>query len=353
MDALTPNPSLYNVPFRTEQFNGMPYRRLGKTGLRVSQIGLGTWKIGLPETGDGSRVGEKAAFALFDRALELGVTFWDTANRYNFGSGNSERVIGRWLKANPGHRRDIVLATKLFGGMDGTTPNHSGLSRANILDSVDASLARLQTDRIDLLYFHGYDPDTPVEESLSAVEDLVRSGKVRYFAVSNFTVAQLEQYRLAGAPFSARCPIAAVQNQFDLLDGESSERPGVLDYAAANGISFIAWSPLARGLLTERYLDPAAVGPGDRRYDEGDADVPANTRAKLRRLHELAREWGMALNQLAMAYMLTLPGMGPIIPSSSTVEQLESNAAAATIVLGEEQRQRVREVLSGGADGIG
>lgn len=345
MDHLTPNPALYNVPFRTTSFNGMPYRRLGSTGLRVSNIGLGTWKIGLPKTGDGARVGEAEAYALFDRALELGVTFWDTANRYNLGSGNSERVIGRWLKANAAHRRDIVLATKMFGGMDGITPNHSGLSRSNILDSVAASMERLQTDWIDVLYFHGFDADTPPEESLSAVEDLVRSGQVRYFAVSNFTVDQLELYKRASAAFSVRCRIAAVQNQFDVLDGEQKERSGVLDYCAAEGISFVPWSPLARGLLTDRYLDADKIGPGDRRFDEGDWQVDAATRDKLGRLAALAREWGLSLSQLVMAYMLTLPGMGPLIPSSSTVSQLESNAAAGTIALEPEQLERLRRAL--------
>ncbi|GAA3401221.1 aldo/keto reductase [Paenibacillus hodogayensis] len=345
MDALTPNPALYNVPFRTNSFNGMPYRRLGSTGLQVSSIGLGTWKIGLPETGDGARVGEAEAFALFDRALELGVTFWDTANRYNLGSGNSERVIGRWFKANAAHRRDIVLATKLFGGMDGTTPNHGGLSRSNILDSVSASLERLQTDRIDVLYFHGFDEDAPAEESLATVEDLVRSGTVRYFAVSNFTVPQLELYKRLSASLSVRCRVAAVQNQFDLLDGEQAERTGALDYCAAEGISFVPWSPLARGLLTDRYLDAAKVGPGDRRYDEGDWKVDSDTTAKLHRLGSLAREWDYELSQLVMAYMLTLPGMGTLIPSSTSVKQLESNARAGTITLSPEQVARVRESL--------
>lgn len=346
MDALTPNPALYNVPFRTTEFGGMPYRRLGRSGLRVSNIGLGTWKIGYPETGDGSRVGEADAFAIFDRAHELGVTFWDTANRYNLGSGNSERIIGKWFRANPAYRRDIVLATKLFGGMDGTTPNHSGLSRSNIVASVDASLKRLQTDWIDVLYFHRFDPDTPPEESLAAVEDLIAAGKVHYFAVSNFSTEQLELYRQCSVSFSVRSKIVAVQNQFDVLDGEQADCPGVLGYCAGNGISFVPWSPLARGLLTGRYLDAAAVGPGDRRYDEGDAQVDGRTLAKLHRLAALAREWEMEMSQLVMAYMLTLPGMGPLIPSSTTVKQLESNAAAGTIALDSAQCARVLGALT-------
>ncbi len=347
MDYTQIRPDLYNVPWTTDEFNGMPYRILGRSGLRVSNVGLGTWKIGYPETGDGSRVDARTAFQIFDRAVELGVTFWDTANRYNGASGNSERVIGAWLKRNPDQRRNIVLATKVFGGMDGRTPNHSRLSRGNILDSVYACLERLQVDHIDLLYFHAFDPDTPVEESLEAVEDLIRRDLVRYFGVSNFTTDQLSIYRAVEASTSIRCRVIAVQNQFDILHGESASRPGVLEYAARTGISFVAWSPLARGLLTERYLDLSKVGPGDRLYDEGtlDQDTSGDVMEKLHRLAALAHEWGLELNQLALAYMLTLPGMGPVIPSASSVQQLESNAAAGKITLTPEQRQQVQEAL--------
>lgn len=348
MNYLQPNPKLYNVPYRTDDFNGMPYRYLGSTGLRVSNIGLGTWKIGYPDTGDGSRVDEAAAFRLFDRALELGVTFWDTANRYNFASGNSERIIGKWLKQNPSERRNIVLATKAFGGMDGVSPNHSGLSRINIVESVYASLERLQADYIDLLYFHGYDPYVPPEESLTAVEDLVREGVVRYFAVSNFTVDQLKLYKAWENDLSVRCRVAAVQNQFDLIHGEPDPYKGVQAYCAAQGISYVPWSPLARGLLTDRYLDPAAAGPGDRLYDEGTLkeDTEEHKLSKIKRLAELAQSYGHSISQLVLAYMLAMPGMGPMIPSATSVAQLESNAAAGTIELDAAQIAAIRDIIN-------
>jgi aryl-alcohol dehydrogenase-like predicted oxidoreductase len=347
MDKLGPNPSLYNVPFRTHDFNGMPYRNLGGSGIRVSNIGLGTWKIGYPDTGDESRIDEKLAFQLFDRAVELGVTFWDTANRYNNASGNSERIIGNWLKRNPDQRRNIVLATKLFGGMDGISPNHNGLSRSNILDSVKASLARLQVDHIDLLFFHGFDELTPIDESLAAIEDLVQQRLIRYFAVSNYTKNQLAAYRAVADKMSVRCRILAVQNQYDLVHGETSNREGVLKYCEETGISFICWSPLARGLLTNRYLDLTKVGPGDRLYDEGDLKngLSQPILQKLQRLAVLSEAWGLELSQLVISYMLTIPGMGPIIPSSSTLQQLESNAAAGATVLTDEQTRQVAEAL--------
>ena len=349
MDHHTPRPELYDLPATFDSFVGMPFRRLGRSGLQVSNVGLGTWKMGYPETGDGARVDEAESLRILDRAIELGVTFWDTANRYHASSGNSERVIGTWMKQNPDQRRNVVLATKLWGAMDGRTPNHCGLSRGNILDSAYASLERLRVDYIDLLYFHGFDPGTPVEESLAAVEELVRRDLVRYFAVSNFTVDQLALYRAMEKYLSVRCRVVAVQNQFDIIHGEPSPYAGVLDYASQVGISLVAWSPLALGLLTDRYLDLAQVGPGDRVFDEGRLETLATptTMAKLHELAALAGDWGCRLSQLALAYMLTLPGMGPVIPSVSSVAQLESNAVAGSLTLSAEQVEKMRVVIDG------
>ncbi|MEO5999238.1 MAG: aldo/keto reductase [Chitinophagaceae bacterium] len=347
MNRKRPDKSFYKIPFNIETYNGMPYRRLGNSGLRVSNIGLGTWKMGYPETGDESRINESTAFALLEKAIDLGVTFWDTANRYNNASGNSERIIGAWLKKNPRQRRNVVVATKMGGAMDGITPNHNGLSRINILESVYASLERLQSDHIDLLYFHAFDQATPIEESLAAIEDLVRQDVVRYFGVSNFSVEQLHGYRKVEDAMGVRCRIVAVQNQFDILQGEYGIYRGVLDHAAKNGIAFIGWSPMARGLLTRKYLDPSKAIPGDRLLDEGILEKATSPEVmkKLHQLAALAEKWNMELNQLAIAYMLTLTGMGPIIAASSNVEQLVSNAAAGVIVLSDEQKEKIQEIL--------
>jgi 1-deoxyxylulose-5-phosphate synthase len=341
--APRPNP----IPYTADSWHGMPYRWLGKSGLRASAVGIGAWKYGLPETGDGARVDEKTAFAIFDRAIELGVTFWDTANRYNDGSGNSERVIGRWLKANPDQRGNVIVCTKVYGGVDGTTPNHSRLSRHNILSSFYACLDRLQLDYVDVLYFHIYDTVTPVEESLAAIEDLVRRDLVRYFAVSNWSVDQLLLYQAAERQFSVRCRPIAVQNKFDLLNGEREQMTGVLGFCAGGGPSFVAWSPLAGGLLTDRYLDLSKVGPGDRLVDEGSLTKMAQEAviAKQQALATLAHTWDMELSQLALAYMLALPGMGPVIPAASSVKQLESNARAGLITLNDEQKSKVRAIV--------
>ncbi len=350
MNMSVPKPHLYNIPAITDQFNGMPYRPLGRSGLRVANVGLGTWKFGYPETGDGSRVDERSAFAIFDKAVELGVTFWDTANRYNAASGNSERIIGKWFRQNLGQRRNIILATKVGNAMDGRTPNHGGLARISILDSVYACLERLQIERIDLLYFHRFDAATPAEESLAAIDDLMRQDLVRYFGVSNFTVAQIVAYQDLYSRFGIRVQIVAVQNQYDILHGECQTHADVLQHALETGISFIAWSPLALGLLTERYLDSSRVGTGDRLYDEKRLAQYADA-ATMRKVHilaELANVWDLKISQLVLAYMLSLPGMGPVIPSSTTVDQLIMNAKAGTIRLTDEQLRQIREALATG-----
>lgn len=344
MNPLSPNPDLYNVPYQADEFHGMPYRPLGASGLQAPAIGLGTWKFGYPDTGDGARVDEATAFQILDRAAELGVMFWDTANRYNAASGNSERIIGKWLAAHPEQRRDVVLATKTHGGMDGSTPNHSGLSRLQITESVRASLERLQVESIEVLWFHRFDETVPLQESLETVEDLVSQGLVRYLAVSNFTAEQLNSCLDVSDTLSRRSRPIAVQNRFDPLNGEAM--PGVLDVCVDRGVSFVPYSPLAQGLLTDRYLDPSKVGPGDRLHDEGQ-EIDQAAIAKVRQLGELAGQWNLAISQLTLAYILTLPGMGTQIPSSSTVAQLEANASAGTVELSDDQRAAVAAVFAG------
>lgn len=347
LDYLQPNPNLYNLPFTKDEFKGMPYRRLGNSGLRVSHVGLGTWKFGFPETGDGSRADEKTALAILDKAVEEGVTFWDTANRYNNSSGNSERIIGRWFASHPDQRRTIELATKIYGLMDGLTPNYCRLSRVNILEATYACLERLRTDRIELLQFHSFDETTPVEESLMAVEDLIRQDVVRYFGVSNFSREQLEKY----APYAdifRRAQIQSVQNQFDILCGEDPTRKGVLDYCVQKGFSFIAWSPLRGGLLSERYLNKSRVKPGDRLVDENrlDQELTAPIIEKINRLAKLAHDWGLTLSQLTIAYMLHLPGMGPVIAGCSRPEQVAENAKAGRIRFETDQIGQIEKALA-------
>lgn len=348
MDHSIPKPEYFKAPLDIFSYHNMPYLQLGKSGLWASKVGLGTWKFGRPETGDEARVDQATAMQIFDRALELGVTFWDTAPRYNNASGNSERVIGEWFAANPDQRRNIVVATKVYGGMDGLTPNHCRLTRGNLKESVYASLERMQVDTIDLFYFHHYDTITPPEETFSALEDLVAGDLVRYLAISNFTIEQFNAYSAMETSFGARSRILAVQNQFDILRGEHADYPGVLAHSRKIGASFIAYSPLAEGFLTNRYLDLSKVSKGDRIYDQGMLNEFATEEniSKLQKLGNLAAEWDLEISQLVLAYTLSVPGMGPVIPASSTVEQLESNAKVGQIELSDKQKAIVSKLLA-------
>ncbi len=347
MDHSIAHSEFFKAPLEINQFKDMPFKPLGNSGLWLPRVGLGTWKFGMPETGDESRVDQATAMHIFDRAIELGVTFWDTAPRYNNASGNSERVIGSWFRNNPDQRRNVVIASKVYGGMDGLTPNHCRLTRGNVKESVYASLERMQIDSMDMLYLHHYDPVTPVEETFSALEDLIREDLVRYLGVSNFTIEQLKQHQSMESLYSIRSRILAVQNQFDILRKEPVEYSGVLDYVGNQGMDFIAYSPLAEGFLTKRYLDLKLVQPGDRIFDQGmlaGLATPDNI-AKLQSLSMLAKSWDLEISQLVLAYTLTLPGMGPVIPAASTVKQLESNGQAGKIILTEEQCLQIKQVV--------
>jgi aryl-alcohol dehydrogenase-like predicted oxidoreductase len=328
------------------------FNRLGRSGLKVSDIGLGTWKFGYPEAGDGSRTDEKTSLAILDKAAELGVVFWDTADRYNFGTGNSERIIGHWLRANPDQRTNVVLATKCRWQMNGQSPNHEGLSRRHIIEAVHCSLKRLQQDHIDLLQFHGPDAECPAQESVRAVDDLIRQGLVQYWGVSNFNVAQLSEYQRA-ADETLSCRLVSVQNSCNVLSGERLQQIGVMEYCARSGIGYIPYSPLAKGLASERYVDLSTVGPGDRLYDEG--TVQKVRTDKVLRLLEALKAIGQlrdkTVAQTALGWLLSVPGVATVIPSCSSPGQLEENAGASGLRLTAEEMQQVEAARGEGGRG--
>lgn len=230
--------------------------------------------------------------------------------------------------------------------MDGLTPNYCGLGRVNILEATYACLERLRTDRIEVMQFHSFDETTPIEESLMAVEDLIAQNLIRYLGVSNFSVDQLKKYAPCNNIFR-RARIQSVQNQFDILYGEDQASKGVLGYCAANKLSFIAWSPLRGGLLSDRYLNRSKVKPGDRLVDENllDKELTKPIVKKLTRLANLAREWGITLTQLTVAYMLHIPAMGPVIAGCSMSSQVAENAKAGRIKLEPLQLALIKKAL--------
>ena len=312
----------------------MDYRRLGSTGLRISRLGLGCGNfggIGSAPAFFGMGETEAQAFDLMDRAIGAGINFFDTANAY--GGGRSETYIGRWLKAKgPAVRQQLLLSSKVFNPV-GPGPNDRGLSRRHILQQVDASLARLQTDRLDMYLIHEPDPETPLDETLQALDDVVRAGKVLYIGASN-----IEAWRLARALWiSDKKSLRRfdwVQNSFSLLD-RSQERE-MFPLCADQGVGFTAFSPLAGGWLTGKYREAAAYPDGSRmtlrpepyRHLERD-----NVFRGLAALAEEARTRGVEMGALAIAWALHHPRVDAAIIGPRTSVHLDEALTSMTISL--------------------
>src|SRR3954454_14200296 len=226
-----------------DTLGAMEYTRLGSSGLRVSRIALGCMSFGEPDRGTNQwSLGDEAAEPIFRQAIELGITFWDTANAYSDGS--SEEIVGRAIRKYT-DRDAIVLATKVFFPMhDG--PGGSGLSRKAIMENIDASLARLGTDYVDLYQIHRFDPETPVEETMEALHDVVRAGKARYLGASSMWAWQFAKLQHA-ADLGGWIRFISMQNQYSLLQRE--EEREMFGLLADQGVGSIPWSPLAKGRL--------------------------------------------------------------------------------------------------------
>jgi aryl-alcohol dehydrogenase-like predicted oxidoreductase len=320
----------------------MEYRRLGTCGLKVSRLGLGCGSfggIGSAPAFYGRGESEREACALMDRALEGGVNFFDTADAY--GGGRSESWIGRWLKQKGARVRDqLLLSSKVFNPV-GEGPNDRGLSRRHVLRQVDASLSRLQTDRLDMYLIHEPDPDTPLEETLRALDDAVRAGKVLYVGASN-----IEAWRLARAiGISERERLGRfewVQNSYSLLD--RAPEAEVLPLCADRGLGFTAFSPLAGGWLTGKYRAGEAYPEGSRmtlRPEPYSRLVNDRTFRGLDTLAGEARARGVKMDALALAWVLHQPGVTAAIIGPRRPEHVDAALAAARITLPHEDLGRM------------
>lgn len=289
---------------------------LGRHGPRISAVGLGTNNFG-------RKLDERAAGAVLDTALELGVTFIDTADVY--GGQESERILGRLLGAR---RRDIVLATK-FGIPLGDDSRGGGGSRAWVLQAVEGSLKRLQTDHIDLYQIHRPDPATPIEETLRALDELVQQGKVRFIGTSNF-----EGWRLVDAVWTARhfglaVPVSE-QSELNLI--ERGADPELLPACRHVGVGFIPYHPLASGFLTGKYRDRQSAAAEGGRIVGTPREIDLLTGENfelLERLEHFAQGFGRSILDLSFAYLLSQPEVGSVIASASNSEQIRSNVAAS------------------------
>jgi aryl-alcohol dehydrogenase-like predicted oxidoreductase len=308
----------------------MRYRQLGSSDLQVSEISLGSWLT------YGGGVDDGQAEACVAKAFDVGINFIDTANVY--ARGKAEEFLGKVLRDRP--RDSYVLATKLFGAMSDTD---SGLSREQVLKQIDASLARLNTDYVDLYQCHRYDWDTPLEETMQALTEVVRMGKARYLGFSEWPAEKIQEaLDLPGVE-----KFVSSQPQYSML-WRGPERD-VIPLCAANGISQIVWSPLAQGVLTGKYA-PGQPAPGDSRmgskqmgnfmgrYDD-------ELLARVQELPPVADGLGITMAQLALAWVLREPNVASAIIGASRPEQVEDNAAASGIELDEATLLRIDEIL--------
>ena len=303
----------------------MRHVRLGRTGLPVSRLCLGTMTFGL-------QCDEPASVAILDRAAAGGITFLDTSDVYPLGGGpetvgRTEEIVGRWLA---GRRQDVVVATKCFGAMS-QRPWDRGLSRKHVLDAIEGSLRRLRTDYIDLYQLHHPDPETPMDETLRALDDIVRAGKARYVGCSNYAAYQVAR-ALGRSEVLGVCRFDAVQPRYNLLFRQVERE--LFPLCAEEGIGVIPYNPLAGGFLTGKHRREDGPTAGTR-FTLGSAAGRYQDRywherefATVEALRPIAREAGMSLAALAVAWVLANPVVTSPIIGASRPEQLDEPLAA-------------------------
>lgn len=307
----------------------MEYTRLGNSGLKVSRIALGCMSFG-----DGSRGGrpewvldDDGAEPIFRQALDLGITFWDTANVYS--SGTSEEIVGRAMRKLT-RREDIVLATKVFFPMD-DGPGGSGLSRRAIMEQIDASLARLGTEYVDLYQIHRFDPNTPVEETMEALHDVVKAGKARYIGASSMWAWQFAKMQHA-ADLGGWTRFVSMQNQYSLLQREEErEMFGLLD---DQGVGSLPWSPLAKGHLARPWGAQTQRSENDamgQRYVD-DVNVPI-----VGAVEQVAAARGVPMAQVALAWVLRNPVVTAPIVGPTKSHHLPDAVAALDVELSDDE----------------
>ncbi len=315
----------------------MEFRYLGNSGLKVSEIIYGNWLT------HGSQVENDAATACVRAALDAGITTFDTADVY--ANGKAESVLGEALKGE--RRASLEILTKVYWPTGPGGPNDTGLSRKHIMESIDGSLQRLQTDYVDLYQAHRYDHETPLEETMQAFADVVRAGKAHYIGVSEWTADQIR----AGQELARDLGFRLVSNQpqysmlWRVIEGE------VVPASQELGLSQIVWSPIAQGVLTGKYEPGAAPPEGSRATDEkGGADMikrflDDEVLTAVQGLRPVADDLGSTMAQLAIAWVLANDNVAGAIVGASRPEQVESNAAASGITLDADVLATIDEVL--------
>ncbi len=312
----------------------MEYRNFGRTGVKVSQLCLGCMNFG-------GRTEPEDSYKIIDRAIEAGINILDTSNSYS--KGGSETVVGDALKQN-GKRERIVLCTKVWGVMDRDDPNARGPSRRHIIDQCDKSLKRLQTDWIDIYQIHKPQHDVAIDETLRAMDDLVRAGKVRYIGTTTFPAWRLVESIWASKELGLN-RFVSEQPLYHMLDRRIEAE--LIPFAQTYGYGLIPWSPLAGGFLTGKYKgdkqpESARLAPGGRRWDM--LTESEGVKKVIDLLEALAKEKNATMSQVALAWNYQQPGITSPIIGPRTMEQLEDNLGALEVEVTDDDRERIDQV---------
>lgn len=311
----------------------MEYRRLGKTGIRVSEIALGAWLT------FGAAVDEETTRACVRTAVDHGINFFDNADVY--AGGEAERVMGKVIRDLGLRRQDLVLSSKAFWPMTENV-NDRGLSRKHLFESVENSLRRLGTDYLDLYFCHRYDPETTVEEVVRAMDDLIHQGKVLYWGTSVWSAAQIESAFGTARALNAYPP-QVEQPRYNMLDRRVE--PEVLPTCARLGIGVTVFSPLAQGLLTGKYNEGVPPESRGARTDWMKGELTEANVAKVRQLTALAGELGLTMTQLALAWILRRPEVSSVITGATRVEHVLSSVQATGVRLDADALERIEGIL--------
>jgi 1-deoxyxylulose-5-phosphate synthase len=313
----------------------MEYTSLGTTGLKVSPLCLGMMSYGDPSWREWI-LPEENARPFIQRAAELGINFFDTADMYSLGA--SEEVTGRLLKSVFGRREDYVVATKVYFPV-GDGPNDGGLSRGHILDSIDNSLRRLDLDHVDLYQIHRWDPNTPIAETMEALNDCVRSGKVRYLGASSMPAWQFAKAQSVAAE-NGWTQFVTMQNHYNLLYRE--EEREMVPLCRDMGVGMLPWSPLARGLLTRPRAEGEATRRGATDHLTGGWYADSNHEI-IDVVEQIAGERGVPMARVALSWVMSRPGVTAPVVGATRLEHLEDAAAAIELELDETETARLDE----------
>ncbi|MFP4321615.1 MAG: aldo/keto reductase family protein [Anaerolineales bacterium] len=313
----------------------MKYRRLGHAGMKVSELSLGGWT-----TFGGSLKDKDLARQIITTAYDNGINFFDIADIY--AKGASEEMMGEVLKDFPRHT--LVISSKVFWPMS-DDPNDRGLSRKHIMESIDKSLARIGTDYLDIYFCHRYDDETPLEETIRAMDDLIHQGKILYWGTSEWSAAQIQDALNLCEKYNLYKP-QTEQPQYNLLHRERIEHD-VLPVTEPNGMGLVVWSPLASGLLTGKYDDEV---PPDSRLANidflADGLLKDELRQAVKQLKPLADELGVTRAQLAIAWTLRQPGVSSAITGATRVEQLEDTLKAVEVTFSDDMLGKIDEIMA-------